>query len=903
MPAFKSGNPMANFFRHTRLLVPVLLSFVVWPFSTWASGWVASVDDQSGLPVLIHGGSPVVSSSFTFFEGNWGWVSFPTEFKIDAPYRYSLSGQNKALDFDLGTKIQKEDEQKLTWDFALDAHSTKLDVMGGGVVFKFDPALFSGEMGEPVLLPDNRGWSWGNAQGRHIEMRFEPALASVYFEPGDRSEVRAFFYKNTIKPGRQNFKATLSISGDVALGPTTTERFGLADPKIWPSDKLDWKTSPVDLSFLNADEKPAGKRGFVKASGEQLLFADNTPVRFWGTNVTSYALFRTPDDEIKQQAKRLSALGFNLVRLHHHDSPWVNPNIFGDPDLTRNTQQLSPESLKKIDWWIKCLKDEGIYVWLDMHVERAFTAKDNIYGFEEMPKNSSNHADLKGYAYVNITIQQAMKRFAKAYLTHVNTYTGLAYKDDPAIAAVLITNENDVTTHFGNALLPDKNVPKHNKIYMAEAAAFANQHNLSSSKTWRSWEHGPSKLFLNDLERRFDVDMIQYLRDVGVKVPIATTSTWGGDGLSSLPALTSGDVIDAHSYGGPGQLEKNPLNSDGLINWIAAGQVTGKPLTVTEWNNEPFPTPDRHSLPLYIAGTASHQGWDALMQYAYSQEPLSGGWMTASNWHAYNDPALLATMPAAALLYRRADVREASTTYIFAPTPDTLFNQLITPTNSALLRTAMEKGKLQIAMPQTPELPWLQQSVIAGNAQEYHDPNQSLLDANANESTTDTGELKRNWKQGVYTINTPRTQAATGWIGGESISLGDIQVQVKTAYASVVVQSLDAAPVGRSQDLLISLGTRAIPQEEGKTPFYVEPLEGTLTLQAPQYLTLFTHGTLGQMKKLPATYRDGRYTIKFDGLQASNWLFLKKDVTQATASSNTQPSSANKSSSSASATQ
>jgi hypothetical protein len=206
---------------------------------------------------------------------------------------------------------------------------------------------------------------------------------------------------------------------------------------------------------------------------------------------------------------------------------------------------------------------------------------------------------------------------------------------------------------------------------------------------------------------------------------------------------------------------------------------------------------------------------------------------------------------------------------------------MITPANSALLRTAMEKGKLEIAMPQTPELPWLQQSVIPSNAQEFHDPDQSLLDANASESTTDTGELKRNWKQGVYTINTPRTQAATGWIGGESISLGNIKVQVKTANASVVVQSLDDAPLGRSQDLLISLGTRAIPQDGDKIPFYVEPLEGTLTIQAPQGLTLFTHGILRQMKKLPATYLDGRYTIKFDGLQASNWLFLKKDVTQA----------------------
>jgi hypothetical protein len=416
---------------------------------------------------------------------------------------------------------------------------------------------------------------------------------------------------------------------------------------------------------------------------------------------------------------------------------------------------------------------------------------------------------------------------------------------------------------------------------MAQAEAFAKQHNLSADQTWRSWEPGPSKMFLNDLERRFNVDMIQHLRGIGVKVPIATTSSWGRNGLNSLPALTAGDVIDVHSYGGSGQVEKNPLYSDGIVNWIAAGQVIGKPLTVTEWNNEPFPIPDRHSLPLYIAGTASHQGWDALMQYAYSQEPMGGVGMSANNWHAYNDPAMLATLPAAALLYRRADVREATTTYVFAPSSATLFNQMITPANSALLRTAMEKGKLEIAMPQTLELPWLQQSVIPSNAKEFHDPDQSLLDANAIESTTDTGELKRNWKQGVYTINTPRTQAATGWIGGESISLGNIKVQVKTANASVVVQSLDDSPLSRSQDLLISLGTRATPQDDDKIPFYVEPLEGTLTIQAPHGLTLFTHGILGQMKKLPATYLDGRYTIKFDGLQASNWLFLKKGVTQA----------------------
>ncbi|MBR7514159.1 hypothetical protein KC219_28775, partial [Mycobacterium tuberculosis] len=76
--------------------------------------------------------------------------------------------------------------------------------------------------------------------------------------------------------------------------------------------------------------------------------------------------------------------------------------------------------------------------------------------------------------------------------------------------------------------------------YMAAAKAFAKQYDLPADLTWRAWEHGPSKLFLNDLEQRFNADMIAHLRSVGVKVPIATTSTWGGNGLSALPALSVG---------------------------------------------------------------------------------------------------------------------------------------------------------------------------------------------------------------------------------------------------------------------------------------------------------------------------------------------------------------------------
>ena len=128
--------------------------------------------------------------------------------------------------------------------------------------------------------------------------------------------------------------------------------------------------------------------------------------------------------------------------------------------------------LEKLDWWIKCLEDEGIYVWLDLQVGRQFKFADEIDGFSEISKGKPT-ADLRGYNYVNTSIERAMQRFNEAYLNHRNTFNGLAYKDDPGIVALLLTNENDVTHHFGNALLPDKQVPQHNALYMAQAEAFA----------------------------------------------------------------------------------------------------------------------------------------------------------------------------------------------------------------------------------------------------------------------------------------------------------------------------------------------------------------------------------------------------------------------------------------------
>ena len=46
-------------------------------------------------------------------------------------------------------------------------------------------------------------------------MRFDPPLASLYFEQGSKTQIRAFFYKGEVPEGPRHYVATLTVSGDI----------------------------------------------------------------------------------------------------------------------------------------------------------------------------------------------------------------------------------------------------------------------------------------------------------------------------------------------------------------------------------------------------------------------------------------------------------------------------------------------------------------------------------------------------------------------------------------------------------------------------------------------------------------------------------------------------------------
>jgi len=586
----------------------------------------------------------------------------------------------------------------------------------------------------------------------------------------------------------------------------------------------------ADLRFLN--HRPAGMHGPVAARGEALAFADGTPAVFWGINLQAYALFATKPTDVPSQARRLAQLGFNLVRIHHHDAAWVRPNIFGDKRFGTSTPD--PEAMARLDWWIKCLRDEGIYVWLDLHVGRVLTEADGVADFAETVKDGGR-GRIKGFNYVNDDVRARMAEFNAAYLGHVNPYTGLDYAHDPAIAAVLVTNENDLTTHFGNALLPNKNVPAHNRRYMDAARVFAVANGLNVERTWQAWTMGPAKLFLNDLEHHFNAAMISELREQGFAGLIATTNFWGGMSMAGLPSLTDGDIIDVHVYGDPGEIRRDPKAEADMFSRIASAQVAGMPLSVSEWNVTPFPAEDRFVVPLRLAALARLQGWDALVAYGYAQQSLSAP-MRPGPWDMAVDPAMLAAMPAAALLFRAGHVAAATRRYRLEPSADDLFETPLKAETLPALRTLTETSAVSVGLPGVPELPWMR-SLKAENAEIVTDMMQAFGEPDGL-VTSDTGEFGRDPAAGLFWIDTSRTRAVAGYLPAAGFAGAGLEFQSGSNPVMLAVQSLDDRPLEQAGEILISLVSPAVPASERTLPFLSEPLQGVLRFHAPPGLRL-----------------------------------------------------------------
>jgi hypothetical protein len=782
--------------------------------------WV--LEPASDATVVVRRrGRQVVTMRYVFWGEKWTWADATVENLKRAGGATTFELKVGSLGLEIHGKAAKTEKGELAIEYAINAKKALHKIVGGG--FEYNLEVGEASFEDPRLIRDNRGFEWQPTPADKVAVTFDPGVATAFFEKGQKNTIRCFLVGEEVSPRAWSVTMKIRLPNGGVVLPSADERYGADDRHDWYPQTLAWDRWPIDVSFLNDGNRPAGIHGPVKAEGDKLVFEDGTPARFWGTNLEAYALFGGQKADIANQAKRIAALGYNLVRLHHHDSPWVKPNVF---EIGPNTQSLNEQALDTLDWWVKCLEDEGVYIWLDLNVERQFQAGDGVEGLGELAKQNGTG---KGFNYVDGRIEKLMQDFATRYLTRTNRYTGKAYTHDAAVMGVLVTNENDITQHFGNVMTPDKGNPIHQRMFEKAVKLVSQKLRLPFSSASKPYELGPAKLVLAELEHDFFRRSIDHLRGLGLKSPVAATSYWGDENAYCLPSLTAGDIIDVHAYGKAETLGVNPRQAPNFVAWIGAAQVAGKPISITEWNVE-YPNRDRFVVPPYLAAVASLQGWDAPMLYGYLQAPVQEP-EKPDPWSTWNDPAITALMPAAAVMFRQGHVREAQKTYRLDLSREAVFFENTNPQTSVAIRTLVEQSKLTIGLPDVPELDWDGARHKSADVIAVSDPGRDFLPAGQNFVVSDTGELKRDWSHGIETIDTAKSQGAMGWIGGRHIHLTDVDIDLRTRKATVMVTSLDGKPVASSKRLLFTAVAQVASSPDDKLPFLAEPIEGAITLR------------------------------------------------------------------------
>jgi hypothetical protein len=204
---------------------------------------------------------------------------------------------------------------------------------------------------------------------------------------------------------------------------------------VLPWDAMGSETS-VDMRNLNA--VPAGKNGFIKAlNGHFIESATGKRVRFFGTNVSARAAFPSKPDADKI-ARRMATLGINIVRLHHLNNGWdSNGGSVWKPG--RTYIEIDPAQLDKLDYFVAALKKNGIYVNVNLQVSREYVPELGL------PESSRQLKDFgKKIDKIYPKMIELQKDYARQLIDRTNPYTGLKYKDDPAVMVVEINNENSL---------------------------------------------------------------------------------------------------------------------------------------------------------------------------------------------------------------------------------------------------------------------------------------------------------------------------------------------------------------------------------------------------------------------------------------------------------------------------
>jgi hypothetical protein len=275
---------------------------------------------------------------------------------------------------------------------------------------------------------------------------------------------------------------------------------------------------------------------------------------------------------------------------------------------------------------------------------------------------------------------------------------------------------------------------------------------------------------------------------------------------------------------------------------VATTQVVGMPFAVSEWN---FCWPNEYASegPVLTAAVGALQGWDAPIQFAYTQDRNYSESRMEGVFHNMNKPHIMAANTLASLIFRRGDLPQAEYGYLVPLDTD-------------------PGGSMSAPMPDMPEFMSFTRKVsgiVQKEGIEAPAPVE-LTDVpgkveNKNAYVSAHGLMNWDLDEGVFILNTSRTQGALGFLSDRNLAMSYVQITAENNFCQVFLTSLDDKPLPASDNILITATARAentgqvynddrtSVTNEGSSPIRMEQVRATITFlhQGPVNIHVLDH--------------------------------------------------------------
>ena len=426
--------------------------------------------------------------------------------------------------------------------------------------------------------------------------------------------------------------------------------------------------SALDFSGIATSGAPAGKYGWIKNVNGHFEFENlpGRPQRFFGVNLCFSANF--PEHELADiLVRRLRRLGYNAIRIHHHDAGTIGKNTDG--------VTLDPDAMDRLDYLVAAAIREGLYITTDLFVSRSTVVKWRDIGVD---RDGCIYQEVfKALCAVYEPAFQNWATYAKNFLEHENKYTGRRYMDEPALSLISLVNEGGFFMGWGSGTRTNPHVVASWRNWLKKKRAadpsFANgiSDKMPPENCWGGKAHKYYKQWTAELETNMVSRMKTYLRSLGVKA-LLTNDNNGPHYVARHGMAADYDYIDDHFYVDhptfpkkrwrlPSKCpNKNPLLGKKPIVPVDSKfpKVKGKPFTITEWN---FSGPGRYRGVggVLTGATAALRDVDGLWRFAYSHSSkglLDSDVSAPGYFDLASDPLSLASERASLCLFMRGDM-------------------------------------------------------------------------------------------------------------------------------------------------------------------------------------------------------------------------------------------------------